>query len=112
MSRNCASTFGEVSPNIWMATCQNGIGVTKGTISGMLIADKACGVLNPLIKDMEALGTPTPLPPRPLVEVGARATIGWEVWKNRAVVHSVTLASERALVSIAPHPAAREGGEQ
>lgn len=24
------------------------------------------------------------LPPRPLVEVGARATIGWEVWKIRA----------------------------
>lgn len=84
MSRNGAPTFGEVGPDIWMAACQNGIGVTKGTISGMLVADKACGVVNPLINDMEALGSPTQLPPRPLVEVGARATIGWEVWKNRA----------------------------
>ena len=84
MSRNGAPKFGEVSPNIWMAACQNGIGVTKGTISGMLVADKACGVVNPLINDMETLGAPTQLPPHPLVEVGARATIGWEVWKNRA----------------------------
>ncbi len=84
MSRNGAPMFGEVSSNIWMSACQNGIGVTKGTISGMLIADKACGVENPLINDMEALGSPTQLPTRPLVEVGARTTIGWEVWKNRA----------------------------
>ena len=102
MSRNCASTFGEVSPNIWMAACQNGIGVTKGTISGMLIADKACGVLNPLIKEMEALGTPTPLPPRPLVEVGARATIGWEVWKNRAEAYLSYVIHQTALLIMCP----------
>ena len=84
MSRNGAPAFGETSPNIWIAACQNGIGVTKGTISGMLVADKACGVANPLIQDMKALGSPVQLPPRPLVEIGARATLGWEVWKNRA----------------------------
>lgn len=83
MSRNGAPMFGQVDTNIWMAACQNGIGVTKGTISGILVADKACGVDNPLINDMEALGSPVQLPLRPLVEVGARAKIGWEVWKNR-----------------------------
>lgn len=84
MSRNGAPMFGQVSPNIWTAACQNGIGVTKGTISGILAADKACGVENPLIPDMEELGSPTQLPARPLVEVGARAKIGWEIWNNRA----------------------------
>ena len=83
MSRNGAPMFGQVSPNIWMAACQNGIGVIKGTIIGILAADKACSVDNPLINDMEALGNPVQLPPHPLVEVGARAKIGWEVWKNR-----------------------------
>ena len=84
MSRNSAPMFESPAPNIWVAACQNGIGVTKGTISGMLAADKACGVENPLIGDIEALGTPVKLPPRPIVEVGARAMIGWEIWKNRA----------------------------
>ncbi|MCJ8310862.1 MAG: FAD-dependent oxidoreductase [Rhizobiaceae bacterium] len=83
MSRNGAPMFGQVAPNVWMATCQNGIGVTKGTIGGLLAADMACGEDNPLIADMQSLGEPTKLPPRPLVEVGARATINWEVWKNR-----------------------------
>lgn len=83
MSRNGAPMFGQVAPNVWMATCQNGIGVTKGTIGGLLAADMACGEDNPLIADMQNLGEPTQLPPRPLVEIGARATINWEVWKNR-----------------------------
>ncbi|MFT4742506.1 MAG: glycine/D-amino acid oxidase-like deaminating enzyme [Yoonia sp.] len=83
MSRNGAPKFGNVAPNIWMAACQNGIGITKGTISGVLAADKACEIDNPLITDMEDLGTPTRLPPRPLVEIGARALMQWELWKNR-----------------------------
>ena len=83
MSHNGAPMFGEVAPNVWMATCQNGIGVTKGTISGLLAADMACGQDNPLIGDMQSLGTPNTIPPRPLVEIGARAKLGWEVWKNR-----------------------------
>ncbi|MGB0506954.1 MAG: NAD(P)/FAD-dependent oxidoreductase [Pikeienuella sp.] len=83
MSRNGAPQFGPVAENVWMAACQNGIGVTKGTIGGVLAADMACGQDNPLIADMESLGSPTDIPPRALVEVGARVKIGWEVWKNR-----------------------------
>lgn len=83
MSRNGAPAFGEVAHNVWMTACQNGIGVTKGTISGQLIADLACEHENPLIKDIQALGSPQPLPARPLVEVGARAMMKWELWKNR-----------------------------
>ncbi len=83
MSRNGAPAFGQVAHNVWMSACQNGIGVTKGTISGQLIADLACEHENPLIKDIQALGSPQPLPARPLVEVGARAMMKWELWKNR-----------------------------
>ena len=83
MSQNSAPMFGKVASNVWMATCQNGIGVTKGTMSGLLAADLACEEHNPLIEDMQSLGTPNTIPPRPLVEIGARAKLGWEVWKNR-----------------------------
>ena len=83
MSRNGAPAFGQVAHNVWMSACQNGIGVTKGTISGELIADLACERDNPLIADIQALGTPTDLPARALVEVGARAMMKWELWKNR-----------------------------
>ena len=83
MSKNSAPAFGEIAFNVWVAACQNGIGVTKGTISGVTVADLACGRENPLIDDMIALGEPERLPARPLVEVGARALMRWEVYKNR-----------------------------
>jgi glycine/D-amino acid oxidase-like deaminating enzyme len=83
MSANGSPMFGQVENDVWMAACQNGIGVTKGTMSGLLAADMACGLDNPMIADMESLGRPSVIPPRPLVEVGARAKLAWEVWKNR-----------------------------
>ncbi|MEE9333423.1 MAG: FAD-binding oxidoreductase [Granulosicoccaceae bacterium] len=83
MSRNGAPAFGKLASNIWISACQNGIGVTKGTISGLCVADLASGRDNPLIDDLHALGTPELLPLRPLLEVGARAKICWETFKNR-----------------------------
>lgn len=83
MSRNGAPAFGQSAFNVWTAACQNGIGVTKGTISGMLAADMACEQDNPLISDLQSMGTPQSLPPKALVEIGARATMKWEMWKNR-----------------------------
>ena len=75
--------FGRVASNVWIAACQNAIGVTKGTISGLLAADMACDEANPLIADMESLGTPNTIPPRPFTDIGAKAKMAWEIWNNR-----------------------------
>ena len=52
-------------------------------IGGLLAADMACGEDNPLIADMESLGSPEPLPPRPFLDIGVRAKFAWELWRNR-----------------------------
>ena len=83
LSRNGAPGFGRVAPNVWMSVCQNAVGVTKGTIGGLLAADMATGRDNPLIADMQSLGAPSALPPRPFLDVGVRARFGWELWANR-----------------------------
>jgi glycine/D-amino acid oxidase-like deaminating enzyme len=83
LSRNHAPGFGRVAPNIWAAVCQNAVGVTKGTIGGLLAADMACGIDNPLIADMASLGTPGKLPPRPFLDLGVVAREKWELWRNR-----------------------------
>ena len=75
LSRNHAPGFGKVGPHTFAAVCQNAVGVTKGTISGVLAADMACGQDNPLIADMEAQGTPEPLPPAPFCDLGVRARL-------------------------------------
>lgn len=83
VSRNSAPGFGLLAPNVWSAVCQNAMGVTKGTFSGVLVADLACGLENPLIADMQSLGHPSLLPPRPFLDIGARARLAWERWRNR-----------------------------
>lgn len=83
LSRNAAPGFGQLRPNIWAAVCQNAVGVTKGTFSGMLAADMATGRDNPLIADMESLGAPSTLPPRPFLDIGVRTRFALEHWKNR-----------------------------
>lgn len=83
ISRNGTQGFGLVAPNIYVATCQNGAGLTKGTYAGMLIADKACNIQNPLIEDIEAMGSPSRLPPRPFLDAGIRVRFAWELWQAR-----------------------------
>ncbi|WP_371224691.1 NAD(P)/FAD-dependent oxidoreductase [Roseovarius sp. 2305UL8-3] len=83
LSRNGAPGFGQLAPNIWSAVCQNAVGVTKGTFSGILAADMACERDNPLIADMQSLGEPDILPPRPFLDIGVRARFQLELFSNR-----------------------------
>ena len=58
-------------------------GITKGSISGLLAADMACGEDNPLIADLEALGKPELLPPQPFCNWGIRIKNLWDLWRYR-----------------------------
>ncbi|OYR19647.1 NAD(P)/FAD-dependent oxidoreductase [Brucella thiophenivorans] len=86
LSRNGAPGFGQIAKNVYTSLCQNGVGITKGTIGGILAADMACDVDNPLIDDMMKLGGPTTLPPRPILDIGVRARFAWELWRARSEV--------------------------
>ncbi|MCP5087047.1 MAG: FAD-dependent oxidoreductase [Rhodobacteraceae bacterium] len=83
LSQNFAPGFGKQADGVYSAVCQNGVGVTKGTISGILAADMASRRDNPLIADMEALGVPNRLPPRPFLDLGIAAKLKWWVHGSR-----------------------------
>ena len=55
----------------------NGLGVTKGTLGGMLIADLATGTGGPLVDAMLAAPKPSRLPPEPFLSLGARMRLWW-----------------------------------
>lgn len=84
LSANKSPGFGKVAPNVFSAVCHNGVGLTYGTIAGLLSADMLGNVDNPLIEDMEALGKPNSLPPRPFLDAGVQTRFQWELWRNRA----------------------------
>ena len=83
VSRNGAPAFGQIASNVWISACQNAVGVAKGTASGMLVADLACGRDNPLIEDMVSLGQPADTPPAWMTDIGARVRLRWDTWKTR-----------------------------
>jgi len=84
LSENGSPGFGKLADNIYSAVCQNAVGVTKGTIGGLLAADMACGQDNELIGYMQSLGEPNKVPPRPFLDIGVRSKFAWEIWKARA----------------------------
>jgi glycine/D-amino acid oxidase-like deaminating enzyme len=83
LSQNFAPGFGQHAANVFSAVCQNGVGVTKGTISGLLAADRATGRDNPLLADMIALGQPNRLPPRPFLDLGIKTKLKWWTHQQR-----------------------------
>jgi len=84
LSQNGSPGFGQIATNVFTSVCQNAVGVTKGTIGGMLAADMACNQDNELIAYMQSLGKPNSVPPRPFLDLGVRAKFAWEIWKARA----------------------------
>lgn len=81
VSRNGGTPFGEIKPGVYSAVCQNGLGLTRGTISGKLIAEYALGVESELLDYMLQQPKPTANPPEPLLGMGVRSTLAWKEWQ-------------------------------
>ena len=73
-----------MNPNVYAASCCNGVGIVRNSAAGMLIADLACGVENDLIQDFTAQGLANRLPPRPILDLGVEAKLWWDVTAGRA----------------------------
>lgn len=78
LSRNDAPAFGEVDENLFAACCQNGLGVAKGTFSGIAAADVAAGEDTFFARFMQQAPRPARLPPSPLMRIGVPATLRWK----------------------------------
>ena len=77
LSRNSVPVFGEVEKGLYVACCQNGLGVSKGTLAGALIADLAMGVDSPLVREMLEYAAPKKLYPEPFMTLGAKTRLWW-----------------------------------
>ena len=77
MSRNGHSQFGQLAPNVYGALCCNGLGVTRGTAMGRLLADWLAGDDSPLINFMLSSPGPNWNPPRPILDIGVNTKLAW-----------------------------------
>lgn len=81
LTRNNGTPFGEIAPGVFSAVCQNGLGLTRGTISGKLIAEYALGVESELLDIMRKQPKPARNPPEPFLGMGVRSTLAWKEWQ-------------------------------
>ncbi len=77
LSRNSVPALGEVDDGLYSACCQNGLGATKGTLHGKLMAEMASGQSSELLDSVLAQDQPARLPPAPITFLGANAVMRW-----------------------------------
>lgn len=75
LTRNGASYFGEIKPNLYTSVGCNGAGVLKGTIYGKLLSEMIMGHISTELQDVLTLDKPTWLPPEPLRGLAVLSTI-------------------------------------
>lgn len=80
LSLNSVPAFGEVENRVFAASCQNGLGTVKGTLSGMMAAELAVSKRSPNLDEFIRHETPKKLPPEPFLSVGANMTMRWKEW--------------------------------
>ncbi|MGA4637531.1 NAD(P)/FAD-dependent oxidoreductase [Pseudomonas solani] len=77
LSRNHLGYFGQLAPNVYGALCCNGLGVTRGTVTGKLLADWLAGEKSELIDFLRESPGPNPNPPQPFLSMGVNANLSW-----------------------------------
>ncbi|WP_380178278.1 NAD(P)/FAD-dependent oxidoreductase [Kalamiella sp. sgz302252] len=81
LSENHEGFFGKLAPNVYGALCCNGLGITRGTATGKLLADMIAGERNELIDFLLASPGPNRTPPQPFLSFGVNSTLRWGQYK-------------------------------
>ncbi len=82
LSRNGSAAFGELENGVFSACCQNGLGITRGTLQGMAIAELVAKGGSDIANHFLAQPTPPRLPPEPFASLGANSYLTWKEWRS------------------------------
>lgn len=77
LSDNHEGFFGKLAPNVYGALCCNGLGITRGSATGKLIADMIADERNELIDFLSASPGPNRTPPEPFLSIGVNSVLKW-----------------------------------
>ncbi len=81
LSRNAVPAFGELEENLYSICCQNGLGTTKGTLAGKLIAELICGINSASLEYYKKQAQPKKMPPEPFASIGGNLSLRWGEFK-------------------------------
>lgn len=84
LSKNNVSAFGQLDDGLYSACCQNGLGISRGTLGGMMAAELATGHRSDALTLLQKEPAPARLPPDAITRVGANMVIRWQQHKAGA----------------------------
>jgi glycine/D-amino acid oxidase-like deaminating enzyme len=84
LSKNAVSVMRELESGLYSACVQNGLGTTRGTLTGCGAAELAMGQTSDITRFFSAEAEPTRLPPHPLDTIGANAYLRFKEWQARS----------------------------
>ncbi|WOD17092.1 NAD(P)/FAD-dependent oxidoreductase [Paraburkholderia kirstenboschensis] len=75
LSANSGALFGKTDGGLYQAIGCNGLGLSRGSASGKVIAEYALGLSNEMIRQLLSQPHPRPLPMRPIADVAVSTAI-------------------------------------
>jgi glycine/D-amino acid oxidase-like deaminating enzyme len=83
LSLNGVAVMREITDGVFSGCVQNGLGTTRGTLTGIGAAELACGETSAVTEHFTAEARPRRLPPQPFQQIGANAVLRWKEWRAR-----------------------------
>lgn len=83
LTLNGVAVMRRINDGVYSGCVQNGLGTTRGTLTGIGAAELACGATSAITAHFTAEPRPKKLPPQPFREIGANAWLRWKEWKAR-----------------------------
>jgi len=77
------SVVNELDDGVFSACCQNGLGTTRGVLTGIAAAESACNATSEVTQFFAAEAQPRRLAPEPLATIGANTYLRWKEWRVR-----------------------------
>lgn len=82
LSRNGSAAFGELEDGVFSACCQNGLGIARGTLQGMGVAELVLQGGSEISDHFLAQPVLPRLPPEPVASLGANSYLIWKEWRS------------------------------
>lgn len=83
LSLNGVAVMRKIEEGVYSGCVQNGLGTTRGTLTGIGAAELACGETSPVTEHFTAEPRPRRLPPQPFRQIGADAMLRFKEWRAR-----------------------------
>lgn len=84
LSLNGVAVMREIEEGVYAGCVQNGLGTTRGTLTGLGAAELACGTTSEVTEHFASEARPKPLPPRLFRQIAGNALLRWKEWRARA----------------------------